>query len=72
MHWECLGYTVLTFIVGYCCGALFGEPRSAADPAEDGVRGCADECACCEACTCTEANEKLPEMLRRRAPWEEF
>jgi hypothetical protein len=76
MHWECLGYTVLTFVAGYFCGDVFGEPRSSADRGEDGVRAYVRECACGETfalCTCPEpSNEKLKELMGRKAPWEEF
>jgi hypothetical protein len=80
MHWECLGYTAITFVVGYLCGDVFGEPRSAADPAEDGVRGSADDPGPCGECgqayadcLCAfEVNPKLQKYLRRKAPWEEF
>jgi hypothetical protein len=84
MHWECLVWTWITFIAGYLIGSVFGCPLKHApnpetfaldldaDPAEDGVRGSADECACCETCTCAEKNERLRESMRRKAPWEEF
>jgi hypothetical protein len=83
MHWECLIWALITYCVGILVGAVFFCPRAhAADrPAEGGARGSNCSCWGDTVCTCGETftytcepptvNEKLRELLARKAPWEQ-